>query len=205
MNILGESICVHIAFDSGIGVIDFWVDDTENKTAYAYIIRRLKDLGYEPVCCVSDDHSSIGKLLEEEKIPHQLCIFHLLRTLKRMLVEKDLFSAEIPLEYQVMYSRMKGIFKTRKIEDLPEKINQFRKLQIFWKTPKHRYALKWFWEKLPNAVMGLSFAEEVPKTSNLLENLNGQIEQRLKTFRGVKSEQSLNKILKILFFFRNFK
>jgi len=44
--------------------------------------------------------------------------------------------------------------------------------------------------------MCLSFEENVPRTNNLLENLNGQIEQRLKTFRGVKSEDSLNKILK---------
>lgn len=205
VNILGESVCVHIAFDSGIGVVDFWVDDTENKTAYAYMLRRLKDLGYEPACCVSDDHWSIGSLLEEEKISHQLCIFHLLKTLRKMLIKKDLFAADIPPEYQVMYSRIKGIFKTKKIEDLPERIDQFRKIQTVWKTPKHRYVLEWFWEKHPKAVIGLSFAEGVPKTSNLLENLNGQIEQRLKTFRGVKSEQSLNKILKILFFFRNFK
>jgi len=205
VNILGESVCVHIAFDSGIGVIDFWIDDTENKTAYAYILRRLKDLGYEPICCVSDDHWSISSLLEEEKIPHQLCVFHLLKTLRKMLIKKDLFAADIPAEYQVMYSRMKGIFKTKRIEDLPERIDQFRKIQPCWKTPRHQYALEWFWKKLPNAVMGLSFVEEIAKTSNMLENINGQIEQRLKTFRGVKSEQSLNKILKILFFFRNFK
>ena len=169
------------------------------------MLRRLKELGYEPICCISDDHSSISSLLLEEKIPQQLCIFHLLKTLRKMLRGNDKFFEEIPPQYQVMYSRIKGIFKTKNIEDIPDRVNQLRKLQIFLESPKERYVLDWFWKTLPNAIMCLSFEENVPRTSNLLENLNGQIEQRLKTFRGVKSEQSLNKILKILFFLRNFK
>ena len=205
VNILGESFCVHIAYDTGIGVVDFWIDDTENKTAYALILRRLKERQYEPICVVSDDHSSIGSLLFEEKIPHQLCIFHLLRTLRRMLKGNNKFFEEIPPQYKIMYSRMKGIFKTKNIENIDIRINKLRKLQIYWQTPKEQYVLDWFWKIVPNAIMCLSFEEKVPRTSNLLENLNGQIEQRLKTFRGVKSEESLNKILKILFFLRNFK
>lgn len=205
VSILGESICAHIAYDTGIGVVDYWIDDTENKTAYGYILQRLREAGYEPICCVSDDHWGISPLLAEEKIPQQLCIFHLLRTLKAMLVKENPFFSEIPAEHRVLYSRIKWIFKTKRIEDLPAKIEYFRKIQRLWKTPKQKQIIRWFWEKLSAAVMGLSFEENVPQTTALLENLNGQIKQRLKTFRGVKSEQSLNKILKILFFFRNFK
>ena len=205
MNILGESVCIHIAYDSAIGVIDFWVDDTENKTAYAYILQRIKEHGYVPICCVSDDHWSIGSLLKEEQIPQQLCIFHLLRTLQTMLIKENFFFSEIPYEHKVLYSRIKWIFKTKNIKDLPPKIEYFRNIQKLWKTSKQKQVLEWFWDKLSYAVMGLSFAEIVPQTTALLENLNGQIKQRLKTFRGVKSEESLNKILKILFFFRNFK
>lgn len=202
--VLGESVCVHIAYDTGIGVVDFWVDDAENKTAYSYILRRLKDHGYTPICAVSDDNSCISTLLAEENIPHQLCIFHLLRSLRKNLAGSAAVHAEIPPKYRVMYSRMKGVFKTKNIEHLPEKIDQFRKLQFIWTEYKQRNTLAWFWDKLPRAVMGLSFNENVPRTNNLLENLNGQIEQRLKTFRGVKSEKSLNKILKILFYLRNY-
>lgn len=122
-----------------------------------------------------------------------------------MVSEKSGFSLYIKPEYKVMYSRMKGIFKTTKIEKLPLKIDSFRKLQTCWETPAQKRILKWFWQKVQFAVMGLSFEENVPRTSNMLENINGQIEARLKTFRGVKSEQSLNKILKILFYFRNYK
>jgi transposase-like protein len=205
VNILGESVCVHIAFDTHIGAVDFWIDETENKTAYTYLLRRLKDFRYEPICVVSDDNSSITSLLAEEKIPHQLCIFHLLKTLRKLLTRENWFTSEIPVQYLVMYSRIKGIFKTTKIEELPDRINQFRKLQKFWQSKTHKYALDWFWSKLPNAVMCLSFEENVPRTNNYLENINNQIEARLKTFRGVKSEKSLNKILKILFYLRNFK
>lgn len=122
-----------------------------------------------------------------------------------MISEKKGFSLSIKPEYKVMYSRIKGIFKTTKIEKLPAKINQFRKLQSCWETKPQKRVLKWFWQKVQFAVMGLSFEEKIPRTSNMLENINGQIEARLKTFRGVKSEESLNKILKILFFFRNYK
>lgn len=205
VSILGASVCVHIAYDTGVGVVDFWIDDSENKTAYGYILRRLKESDYEPICVVSDDHSSITPLLEEKKIPQQLCVFHLIRTLRKLLTGNNKLTEPIPDQYQVMYSRMKGIFKTNRIEDLPERLDNFRKLQRFWQGWKTKRVLRWFWNILPNAIICLSFKENVPRTSNLLENLNGQIEQRLKTFRGVKSEQSLNKILKILFFLRNFK
>lgn len=205
VNIRGESICIHIACDTAIGVVDFRIDDAENKTAYAYILQRLKKIGYEPICCISDDNLSISSLLEEEKIPHQLCIFHLLKSLRVMVSQKNGFFTSIRPDCKVLFSRIKGIFKTTQIEKLPPKIDQFRQLGICWKTQLHGRVLKWFWEKVQYAVMGLSFDEKIPKTSNMLENINGQIEARLKTFRGVKSEASLNKILKILFFFRNFK
>lgn len=205
VNILGESVCVHIAYDTVIGVIDYRIDDTENKTAYTYVLRRLRDLKYVPICVISDDHSRITPLLQEERIPHQLCIFHLLKSLNRMLTQGNKINSDIPVQYQVMYSRIKGVFKTKNIEDLPNRIDQFRKLQVCWKGKTHQFVLNWFWNKLANAVIGLSFEENVPRTNNLLENLNGQIEARLKTFRGVKSEDSLNKILKILFYLRKYK
>lgn len=169
------------------------------------MLQHLKTLGYQPICCVSDDHFSISSLLRDEKIPHQLCIFHLIKSLRLMVSEKNGFLLSIKPEYKVMYARIKGIFKTSKIEKLPPKLDNFRKLQNCWETPSQKRILKWFWQKVQFAVMGLSFEENIPRTSNMLENINGQIEARLKTFRGVKSEKSLNKILKILFYFRNFK
>lgn len=192
---------VHVAFDTGVGVVDYWTDCTENKQAYGYILARLQNVGYEPICGVSDGHWGIMTLLNEEKIPHQRCIFHLLRELMSYLEE----NGQLPDKNKVLYSRLKGILKSSSIESLETKVTNFRRLLPYFQTPKQRKTIAWFFRVLPNGVMHLSFKEKIPRTTGLLENVNGQIKTRLKTFRGVKSEESLNRTLKILFRFRKYK
>lgn len=200
--IKGRDITIHIAYDTLIGVVDYWLDETENKTAYNYILRRLKSKRYVPICVVSDRHWSLLPTVKERKLPHQYCIFHLLQELRRNLTRKQ--TAKPTGRNAVLYSRIKWILKTKKIEQLPEKIDFFRNktMPLF---QNKQSILKWFWGILPHAVLHLSYTERVVNTTGLLENLNGQIKQRIKTFRGVKSEDSLHKLLKILFYFRNYK
>ncbi len=203
VRIRGESFCIHIAYDTGIGVVDYWIDCSENKQAYGYILKRLREAGYELLVAVSDGHSSLVSLLEEENIPHQRCLFHLLQDLKEMLeIHGELFGGN-----HVLYSRLKYILKSKTLEKLVERLELFRaqSLSIF-SSCKQRKTIKWFWNILHDATVHLSFEEgEIPRTSNSLENINGQIEARLKTFRGVKSEKSLHNLLKILFRFRHYK
>lgn len=203
VNILGEEHCIHIAYDTILGPVDYFVDVTENKTAYGYIFARLKAIGYEVRCSVSDGHGGLVSLFDEESIPHQRCIFHLLQDLDRKLTIRG----AMPHGNNVLYSRLKYIFKSSTLEVLVERVEWFRVYSApFFHTHLQRETLQWFWEVLPNAIMHLSFEEgEVPRTNNLLENFNGQIEARLKTFRGVKSLSSLEKILKILFHFHRRK
>lgn len=203
MRIRGESFCIHIAYDTGIGVVDYWIDCSENKQAYGYILRRLRDTGYELRVAVSDGHSSLVSLFEEENILHQRCLFHLLQDIQEILkIHGELFGGN-----HILYSRLKYILKSKTIEKLVERLEVFReKSQHVFHSFKQQHATKWFWNILHDATVHLSFeAGEIPRTSNLLENLNGQIEARLKTFRGVKSEKSLHNLLKILFRFRNYK
>ena len=203
VRIRGESFCIHIAYDAGIGVVDYWIDCTENKQAYGYILRRLKDAGYDLRVAVSDGHSSLISLFEEEKIIHQRCLFHLLQDIQEMLkIRGELFGGN-----HILYSRLKYILKSKTIEIFVERLRIFREKSLpLFTSPMQRYAIKWFWFILHDATVHLSFkAGEVPRTSNLLENINGQIEARLKTFRGIKSEKSLHNLLKILFRFRNYK
>ena len=200
--IKGKDRAILIAYDTGIGVIDYWIDCTENKTAYSYILQRLHQAGYRIKCIVSDGHFSILPIIKEVKLAHQRCVTHLLRELKRKMVRKDF--AELSGKNRVLFSRIKGIFRTKNIEDLPERINFFRqKTEVLFQDKES--ILEWFWKILPSAVLHLSYEEKVPNTTNLLENLNGQIKARLKTMRGVKSERSLNNLLKILFYFRKYK
>lgn len=200
-NIKGKDNCVHIAYDTGIGVVDYWQDCTENKQAYGYILARLENVGYKPICVVSDGHWGIKTLCEEEKLSQQLCIFHLLRYLKDQLSDHG----ELLRGNKVLYSRLKGILKSSTIESLEMKVQSFRKILLHFETPRQKQTIKWFFRVLPRAVIHLSFEENIPNTTGLLENLNGQIRARLKTFRGVKSQESLEKILKILFRFKNYK
>jgi len=196
----GEDCAIMIVYDTGIGVIDYWIDCTENKTSYSYLFQRLDKANYKPICVVSDGHFSILPILEERNLPHQRCIFHLLQTLRRMLMKDG--NWKHPKD-QILYSRIKGILKTNCIEDLPERINQFRAFEKIF--PGRNEVFKWFWSIVVSGTLHLSYIENIPRTTALLENLNGQIKQRLKTFRGIKSEKSLYNLLKILFYFRKYK
>lgn len=200
----GTTKCIHIAYDAGIGVIDYWIDDTENKTAYWYILRRIEEVGYKPIICLSDGHSAIVPILKEKNIPHQQCIFHLLQSLRRELTKK-VFGHEIPKQYKVLYSRIKYIFKAKNIESMAKGVENLRILTPCFTAPKQKKVLKWFWKNIISATLHHSYIEKIPHTTNQLENINGQIKQRLKTMRGVKSEESLIKILKILFYLRKYK
>jgi transposase-like protein len=196
----GEDRAIMIAYDTGIGVIDFWIDYTENKTAYSYIFQRLDKVGYKPICVVSDGHFSITPVITERNLPHQRCIFHLLKNLRFFLTSEG--NWKTPKDH-ILYSRIKGILKTNNIEDLPERIDKFRDFERIF--PGRKDIFKWFWSVVNDAVLHLSYKENVPRTTALIENLNGQIKQRIKTFRGVKSEKSLDNLLKILFYFRKYK
>lgn len=203
VNVRGEERCIHIAYDTSIGVVDYWIDVSENKTAYGYMLSRLKRSGYVFRCVVSDGHFGIVPLVDEEKIPHQRCIFHLLKSIRQFLCVQG----ELSGGNKVLYSRIKYILKSKDIESLQERVTWLRMYSVpAFTRKKQKSALQWLWKILPEATIHLCFLEEeVPRTSNLLENLNGQIEARLKTFRGVKSEKSLRNLLKILFYFRTYK
>lgn len=197
----GEDRAIMIAYDTGIGVVDYWIDVTENKTAYHYLFQRLEQAEYRILCAVSDGHWSLLPAIRERDIPHQRCIFHLLKNLRKSLTKDGDWRK--PKDH-ILYSRIKGIFKTKMIEDLPERINRFRVFESIF--PGRPEIFKWFWDLLPDAVIHLSYRQgEVPRTTALVENINGQIKQRIKTMRGIKSEKSLNNLLKILFHFRKYK
>lgn len=120
----GGDRAIMIAYDTGIGVVDYWIDETENATAYHLIFQRLGQAGYHPICVVSDGHDSILSALRERNLPHQRCVFHLLQELQRKLGVWG--EGELSGRNRVLYSRVKWIFKTKRIEDLPGKIDYFR-------------------------------------------------------------------------------
>lgn len=196
----GEDRAIMIAYDTGIGVLDYWIDVTENATAYFLIFQHLDGVGYQPLCVVSDGHDSITTVLRDRNLPHQRCIFHLLKNLKYILMVQGEFREPKDL---LLFARIRWIFLAPAIEDLPRRLELFRVFERAFSG--RRKVFEWFWKVLPEAVLHLSYAKPIPRTTTLLENLNGQVKQRLKTMRGVKSEKSLRNLLKILFYFRKYK
>ncbi|MGE3278679.1 MAG: transposase [Candidatus Altimarinota bacterium] len=202
LRIRGKGYFVHIAYDTHLGPIHFAVDDSENATAYSVMLNMLEKEGYKPIAVVSDGHWGIRTAVKDWNLPQQRCVFHLLQDLRRMLVTHG----ELKGANKVLYSRLKGIWKAKTIEALADRVNQFRKIVFCFRRKKQLGELRDFWEGLHEATLHLSFKPgEVPRTSNILENLNGQIKARTKTMRGVKSKASLINLLKILFYFRSLK
>lgn len=201
VKIAGQGYYVHIAYDTGIGVVHFAIDESENTTAYAIMLNMLAERGYKPLVAVSDAHGGILSAIADWNIPHQRCVFHLLKNLRDILTIKR----ELKNGNKVLFVRMWRILKSKTIEELSERANDLRHVSYCFGRKEQKRALIMFWDCLHEATLHLSFDGEVPNTSNVIERLNGQIKARLKTMRGIKSKQSLYNLLKILFYFRKNK
>jgi len=194
VRILGRKNFISIAYDTALGVVNYKISRTENKKTYRNILKELNGIGYKPICVVSDGNIGLKLLLHEEKYPHQRCVVHLLRDLERLLGKQK--GKKLKGNSLCIYNEIRDLWYTKRIEDLPQEIGDY-----FGKE----WLVKWVKKTLPNALLHLSYEENVPNSNNILENFNGQIKQRIKTMRGVKSRVSLYNWLKIFFYFRNYK
>lgn len=197
----GKGYYIHIAYDTGVGVIHFAIDESENATSYAIMLNMLAERGYKPMIVVSDGHGGILTAIRDWRIPHQRCIFHFLKNLRSSLTHKR----ELRKGNGVLFQRMRRILNSRSLEAFAKRVNDLRRIVWCFRSKEQKQALEKFWEGLHEASLHLSFDGKVPSTSNVLERLNGQIEARTKTMRGMKSKKSLFKLLKILFYFRKYK
>lgn len=199
IRILGRSKVIVIAYDTAIGVVDYLIRNKETKNAYKTIFRRLMEIEYKPVCVVSDGHSGLVSAIKEQTLPHQRCVVHLLRDLNHLLGKR--VGEKLKGINKRIYMLIRDLWYTKKIEDIPRKIKKIKETNF----GKREWILKWVLKTLSDAILHLSYAENVPCTTNILENLNGQIKQRIKTMRGIKSKESFNNFLKIFFYLRKYK
>ncbi len=195
LKIRGAERCEHFAFDTALGLVNSWMDDTENSTAYWHMYAELKKEGYPLRAIVSDGHSGIAKLTAEENIPHQRCVFHLLQDLRYFLgIRNDEISGN-----WILFQRLRHILMSPTLEKLVENLEFFRRYTSLLFVHK-KSILKWFYKNLEAATMHFSFIDgDVPRTNNQMENFIGQVEQRLKTMRGFKSEISAKYTLNAIF------
>lgn len=195
LKIRGDERCEHFAYDTSLGLVNAWMDDTENATAYWHMYAQLKEAGYPLHAIVSDGHGGIASLVKEERIAHQRCVFHLLQDLRYFL---GLRNDEISGNW-ILFRRLRYILMSPTLEKLVENLEFFRNYTSLLFERK-KSVLRWFYKNLEAATMHFSFSTgEVPRTNNQMENYIGQIEQRLKTMRGLKSEISAKNTLNAIF------
>ena len=200
--IRGVPHCILLAYDTKLGVVGFEIANSENITVYRDLVELLVRAGYPLQCIVSDGHTAISHIVTLQRVPHQRCIFHLLKELRVMLTD----SGRLTGSDLILFSRLRFMLLASTLEAFSEQYAVFRSRTVYaFRTYQQRQAIRKFIAVLPDAIMHLSFEKGlVPRTSNSIENCIGQIEARLKTFRGVKSKPSLHNLLKVLFRFRNY-
>lgn len=162
----------------------------EGDVPYWRLLVDLKRLGYVPRGFVSDGILSLKELLAETypDLPHQRCTVHVFLAArskvafgKRRSEHTDDF---IELSRMILWSRT--------LQEAE------RRTQKLWKlhglTRNERRAIEYIWPTLPQCFVcrDKRFRHlHLPRSSNAIENVIGQIEARLKTRRGIKSEVSM--------------
>lgn len=162
----------------------------EGDTPYWRLLVDLKRLGYPFKGFVSDGVRSLKELLAElyPDLPHQRCTVHVFLAARGKLAKGRKTSERskdfIELLRIILWSRTLSEARRR-----TEKLWRLKGL-----TRSERHALEYIWPTLSQCFMcrDTRFRHlKLPRSSNAIENVIGQVEARLKTRRGIKSEASM--------------
>jgi transposase-like protein len=170
----------------------------EKELWYWKLLTDLKHIGYAPKGFVSDGIMTLKEFLKEsyEDLPHQRCTVHVFLAARAKVGGGGKLN-ERTKEYtellrQILWSR------TQK-----EATRRLLKLwSIHGLLRGERVALEYIWSALPECFVCCDSKWKrlhLPRSSNAIENVMGQVEARLKTRRGAKSlvssEMLVNEIL----------
>ncbi len=184
----GELHTLFVAWDRGLGLPIHFIlaKGGEKELWYWKMMTDLKHIGYVPKGFVSDGISTLKEYLSEAfpDLPHQRCTVHVFLAARAKLgggrktsERMDTFIESIQ---RILWSGSLVRAKRR----------WFR----LWKRPdltkKERAVLEFIWPALPECFVCRDLRWRhlnLPRSSNAIENVMGQIEARLKTRRGTKS------------------
>ncbi len=162
----------------------------EGDVPYWRLLVDLKRLGYVPKGFVSDGVSSLKELLSElyPNLPHQRCTVHVFLAARA----KVAIGRKIPERSKDFIELLRLILWS---QTLSEAKRRTRKLwELHGLTNSERRALEYIWPTLPLCFVCREkrFRHlHLPRSSNAIENVIGQVEARLKTRRGIKSDTSM--------------
>lgn len=184
--------------------IDYWTHDipicmlsvSESFEAWKQFFTKLKNVDYPLVTVTCDDNEAIrmaARYVFPDVLP-QLCHVHFVENLRKYLKVRSYEN------YQSFFSDIKT-----HIFDLPTLSADGMKKRIRWRAPRHHddhikiATLKHIFdhaEELTNYVKAKTwFRAKCPKTTNMIESYNSQIQGRLETIQGFKSFQTAERWL----------
>lgn len=191
LRILGKLYTIFVAWDRGFKrPIHFLLRaGGEGELGYWKLMIDLRHAGYEPIAFISDGILSLKEFLAEmyPKLPHQRCTVHLFLAARAKAAPRRMATVRtsefIEIIRRILWSRSLGEAQAR--------------LRRVWNTPnltpRERRVLEFIWPALPPCFVCRDPQWRhlrLPRSSNAIENVIGQIEARLKTMRGVKSERA---------------
>lgn len=164
---------------------------TELRAGYDLILRYLKQEKINIDAIISDWHKSIIASVNDncELAIHQRCTAHVLQEIYRKLSGRKFLRTGHGKEIWPIMRKIALGFETY----LPAYLF-LQAMKI--KYPEYRRAFKYLGKCLPDIYQ---FARKpklkIHRTSNLIENFMGILEQRLKTMRGLKTPETLIKFI----------
>lgn len=196
LRIRGKLHMCFVAWDRGLKQpVHFLLKEGgECELWYWRLLVDLERLGYRPKAFVSDGILVLKELLAERypDLPHQRCAVHVFLSARSKVfvggAPNERAKDFIELIRMILWSRTPSEAK--------------RRFQKLWKTPhlmaKERRALRFLWPTLPQCFVCREKGWrhlKLPRSSNAVENVIGQIEARLKTRRGEKELASLERLV----------
>lgn len=170
----------------------------ELRLGYDRILIHLKRQNSSISAAISDGHKGLAASVKNHYpiAIHQRCAAHVLQEVYRKLGGRWFLATGYGKEIWPVMRRIALGFDN-------ELVAKEYLLRMKRKYPQYRRA---FFVLEKSLVSIYQFAQRpdfpIPRTSNLIENFMGQLEQRLKTFRGIKTPESLIKIITNLIVFK---
>lgn len=192
LRIHGKLWTLFVAWDRGLKKPVHYIlrKGGEGDVPYWRLLIDLKRLGYAPKGFVSDGILALKELLSElyQDLPHQRCTVHVFLAARAKVAT----GRKIPERSKHFIELLRVILWSRTLAEAKRRLQQLWRLRGL--TASERRALEYIWPTLPQCFVCREKPSRhlhMPRSSNAIENVIGQVEARLKTRRGIKSEASM--------------
>lgn len=196
----GKRYTIFVAWDRGLGLPVHFIlaEGGERELWYWRLLLDLRGVGYVPKAFVSDGIAAIAELAREtyEGLPHQRCTVHVFLRARAMLMRRGRMTEKERERYSGMVERLKDILWSETVLTAREMLKNASSRKGL--LPAERKALRFVSESMDACFVAADprwSLLDLPRSSNAIENVIGQVEARLKTRRGTKSIASLETLV----------